>query len=168
VTAKDGALEAILEAKEEGLVEYIGITGHGLDVPKVFLEALNRFDFDTVLFPINFILYANQDYRESANALFAECETRDVGTMIIKSIARGPWGERNKTHTTWYRPFTDSEWIQKSINFALSQPITGICTAADVTLLPLVIDACEKYSPLNANGQEELIARADEFEQLFT
>jgi predicted aldo/keto reductase-like oxidoreductase len=168
VTAKGGALEAILEAKEEGLVQYIGITGHGLDVPKVFLEALNRFDFDTVLFPINFILYADQDYRESANALLAECANRDVGTMIIKSIARGPWGERNKTHTTWYRPFSDAEWIQKSINFALSQPITGICTAADVTLLPLVIDACEKYSPLNANGQEELIARADEFEQLFT
>jgi predicted aldo/keto reductase-like oxidoreductase len=168
VTAKGGALEAIIEAKDEGLLQYIGITGHGLNVPKVFLEALTRFDFDTVLFPLNFILYSNQVYRESANALLTECKQRDVGSMIIKPIARGPWGEREKTHTTWYRPFTDSEWIQKSINFALSQPITAICTAADVTLLPLVVDACKKYSPLNSNEQQDLIARADEFEQLFT
>ncbi len=168
VTAKGGALEAILEAKEEGLVQYVGITGHGLNVPMVFLEALTRFDFDTVLFPINFILYSNQVYRESTNALLAECKRRDVGTMIIKSIARGPWGEREKIHTTWYRPFTDLEWIQQSVNFVLSQPVTAICTVADVTLLPLVVDACEKYSPLNANEQQDLIARASEFEQLFT
>ena len=168
VTTKGGALEAILEAKEEGLVQHIGITGHGLEAPKVFLEALSRFDFDSVLFPLNFILYSNQDYQESAKALLAECKQRDVGTMIIKPIARGPWGEREKTHTTWYRPFTDSEWIQKSINFVLSQPVTAICTVADVTLLPLVVNACENYSPLNANEQQDLITRADEFEQLFT
>jgi predicted aldo/keto reductase-like oxidoreductase len=168
VTAKGGALEAILEAKEEGLVQYVGITGHGLEVPQVFLEALNRFDFDTVLFPINFILYANHAYRESANSLLAECKKRDVGTMIIKPIARGPWGEREKTHTTWYQPFTDHELIQKSINFALSQSVTGICTAADITLLPHVVDACENYSHMNNDAQQELIVRADEFEQLFT
>jgi aryl-alcohol dehydrogenase-like predicted oxidoreductase len=168
VTAKDGALQAILEAKEEGLTKHIGITGHGFEAPKVFLEALDRFDFDTVLFPVNFILYANQEYRESASALLDKCNESDVGTMIIKSIARGPWGERNKTHTTWYRPFTDKDWIQKSINFALSQPVTGICTAADVNLLPLVVDVCENFSPLDANDQQALIARADEFDQLFT
>lgn len=168
VTTKGGALEAILEAKDEGLVQYIGITGHGLNAPEVFLEALTRFDFDTVLFPINFILYSHQGYRESAKGLLTECNQRDIGSMIIKPIARGPWGEREKTHTTWYRPFNDPGWIQKSINFVLSQPVTAICTVADVTLLPLVVNACEKYSLLNANEQQDLIARASEFEQLFT
>ena len=70
--------------------------------------------------------------------------------MIIKSIARGPWGEKQKTHTTWYQPFTEKEWIQKGINFALSQPVTGICTAGDVSLLPDVLDACENFKELTS------------------
>jgi predicted aldo/keto reductase-like oxidoreductase len=168
ITRTGGAIDAVLRAKEEGLVKYIGITGHGLEVPGVFLEALRRFDFDSVLFPINFILYSNPDYRQRAEELLCQCKSLDIGTMIIKSIARGPWGEKHKTNTTWYRPFTEKEWIQKGINFALSQPITGICTAGDVSLLPDVIDACENYMELSSLEQEELISRAIDFEPLFS
>lgn len=88
VTGPGGALEAIKNAREERLTRYIGITGHGVSAPRIFLEALRRFDFDSVLFPINFIQYANKEYRRYAQELLRECRTRDVGTMIIKSIAR--------------------------------------------------------------------------------
>ena len=167
VTGPGGALEAIVEAKQEGLLDYVGITGHGLEAPEVFLEALERFEFDSVLFPINFILYENKNYRENAETLLKVCQERDIGTMIIKHIAKGPWGEGDKTHTTWYRPFTEAEWIQQGVNFALSQPVTGICTPGDVNLLPLAVEACEKFQAMGAERQVDLIAQTPQFQPLF-
>jgi predicted aldo/keto reductase-like oxidoreductase len=168
ITGSGGALESVLKARDEGLLANIGITGHGLDVPRIFLEALKRFHFDTVIFPLNFILHANQVYRQAAETLLAECARQDIGVMIIKSIAKGPWGDKQKKNTTWYEPFIDKEWIQKSVHFALSQPITGICTAADVTILPTIIEACESFEPMSIGEQEELISNASQFEPLFT
>ena len=167
VTAIGGALEAIIEAKEEGLLDYIGITGHGLEVPKVFLEAIERFDFDSILFPINFILYENSAYRDSAQALLETCKQRDIGSMVIKHIAKGPWGEDDQTHTTWYRPFDEKQWIQKCVDFVLSQPISGVCTPGDITLLPLVVDACQNFHPMDTVEQNELISKTHHFEHLF-
>lgn len=167
ITGKGGALEAVLKARDEGLIKYIGITGHGLGIPDVHLEALRRFDFDSVLFPINFVLYANPDYRKSAEELLVQCAKRNVGIMAIKSIARGPWGEGQKTNTTWYRPFTEESWIRKCIGFVLSQPVTGICTAGDVSLLPDILDACNKFKEVSIQGQKELLSQADKFEPLF-
>ncbi len=167
VTANGGALEAIIEAKEEGLLDYIGITGHGLEVPKVFLEAIDRFDFDSILFPINFILYENSKYRDDVQTLLQTCKQRDIGSMVIKHIAKGPWGDFEKTHTTWYRPFNEENWVQKCVDFALSQPISGICTPGDINLLPLVVDACQNFQPMNSLNQEELISQTHQFEQLF-
>lgn len=168
VTAAGGALEAIIEAKDEGLLDYIGITGHGLEVPDVFLTAIERFDFDSILFPINFILYENTAYREKAQVILQKCLEQEIGSMIIKHIAKGPWGDGDKTHTTWYRPFTEAEWIQKGVDFALSQPITGICTPGDISLLPLVVEACRKFQPMVPDQQSELISQTPQFQPLFT
>jgi len=167
-TGSGGALEAIREAQEAGLTRHIGITGHGVEAPTVFLEALERFDFDSVLFPINFILYANPEYRASANALLDVCREREVGTMIIKAVAKGPYGEKEPTHNTWYEPFTDPELIQGGVNFALSQDVTGICTPGDAHLLPEVLRACENYLALGPSQQEALIATGANYEPLFT
>jgi predicted aldo/keto reductase-like oxidoreductase len=167
VTGPGGALEAAVEAREEGLTRYIGITGHGLDVPAIFLEALRRFDFDSVLFPINFVQYANPEYRHTSEELLRQCQVKDVGVMVIKSIARGPWGDKSKNYSPWYEPFDDPDLIQKGVNFALSQPVTGICTAADVTLLPLILQSCENFRQISAEEQEQLIAKAADYEPLF-
>src|SRR5512136_639074 len=131
VTAPGGALEAVIEAREQGLTRHIGITGHGADAPAIYLEALRRFDFDSVLFPLNFVQYAHPTYRKNAEELVRQCRARDVGTMIIKSICRRPWGDQPRTHATWYKPLTDVEHIQRAVNFALSQDVTGLCTAGD-------------------------------------
>jgi aryl-alcohol dehydrogenase-like predicted oxidoreductase len=167
VTRRGGALEAILEARKAGLTRFVGITGHGVDSPKLFLEALHRFDFDTVLFPLNFVQFANPEFRRNAEELLRQCRAKDVGVMIIKSITRGPWGEQEHTHTTWYQPFEDPEHLQQAVNFALSQDVTGICTAGDTRLLPLVLEACEKFEPMGKEEQEALIATASQFEPLF-
>lgn len=167
VTAPGGALEAVIEARSEGLTDYIGITGHGNDAPAVFLEALHRYDFDTVLFPINFVQYANPDYRQNSEELLRQCREKDIGIMIIKTIAKIPWGERERTYNTWYEPFDDPQHIQQCVNFALSQDVTGLCTSADVTILPMFLDACERFEPMEAAHQEGLIATASDYETIF-
>jgi aryl-alcohol dehydrogenase-like predicted oxidoreductase len=167
VTARGGALEAVVAAREQGLTRFIGITGHGLQAPRVFLEALRQFDYDSVLFPINARLFADVDYRRSADALLRECRTRDVGVMAIKAITKAPWGDRPRTHTTWYEPFTEAAQIQRAVDFALSQDITGLCTVGDVTVLPLFLDACARFTPMTAAEQEATIADAMRYEPLF-
>jgi aryl-alcohol dehydrogenase-like predicted oxidoreductase len=167
VTGPGGALEAVLEARQADLTHFIGITSHGLEAPAVLMEGLRRFDFDSVLFSLNFVLYANPVYRRNAEELLRRCQARDVGVMIIKAIARGPWGDRPKTYDTWYEPFHEAAHIQRAVDFALSPAITGLCTAADVNLLPLFLKACERFTPMTAAQQEALIAKGTEYEPLF-
>lgn len=168
ITMQGGALEAFVEARQRGLIRYIGITGHGVDAPRIYLEALRRFDFDSVLFPLNFVQMAIPTYRQQAEALIAECKTKDVGTMIIKTITKRPWGDRPHTATTWYEPFDQSDLIQRAVNFGLSYEVTGLCTAGDTRILPLVLRACENFMQLNDSERERMIQSAQEYEPLFT
>ncbi len=162
-----GAIEALQQAREDGLTRFLGITGHGVEVPELFLQALERFDFDSVLFPINFVQYGDPDYRAQCEQLLQVCQEREVGTMIIKSITKAPWGDQEQTRITWYQPFEDRELIQAGVDFALSQPVTGICTVGDPGLLPAVLDACENHQPLSPQEQETWIENGKAFQPLF-
>ncbi len=166
-TQKGGSLEAVIEMREKGLTDYIGITGHGFHAPSVFIEALNRFDFDSVLFPINPALFADENYRKDALKLLDKCEQKDVGVMIIKSVAREPWGERTHTYHTWYMPYDQPKQIQESIDFVLSHKLTHICTPGDYRLLDMVFTACENYQPMDAKEQQALIENRSIFETIF-
>ena len=167
ITMKDGALEAFAAARREGLTKYVGITGHGIDAPKIYLEALRRFDFDSVLFPLNFVQMAIPEYRKYAEELIATCRAKDVGTMVIKAITKAPWGSRRQTATTWYEPFEDNEEIQRGVNFALSYDVTGLCTVGDTRILPRVIQACQNFSRLGDAEKEALIEWGRQLEPLF-
>ena len=168
ITMKGGALEAFEEARREGLIKFIGITGHGVNAPQIYLEALRRFDFDSILFPLNFVQMRNPEYRKYAEELIAECRAKDVGTMVIKTITKAPWGERQHTANTWYEPFDKMDEIQKGVNFALSYDMTGLCTAGDTRILPMVIQACEGFTRLNRDEIEEMIKSGEQYEPLFT
>ncbi len=168
VTMKGGALEAFVEARQRGLVNFIGITGHGVNAPQIYLEALRRFDFDSILFPLNFVQMANPEYRKYAEELIATCKAKDVGTMIIKTITKAPWGERQHTANTWYEPFDKMDEIQRAVNFGLSYEVTGLCTAGDTHILPMVLEACKNFTPLNEAQRNEMIQSADQYEPLFT
>jgi len=168
ITMKGGALEAFVKARREGLTKFIGITGHGAEAPKIYLEALRRFDFDTVMFLLNFVQMRHPEFRRNAEELIAACKVRDVGTLIIKSVTKAPWGERQHTATTWYEPFDKSDEIQRAVNFVLSHEISGLCTAGDVRVLPLVIKACENFSRLSKEEMEAMIESGKQYEPLFT
>jgi len=166
-TSQGGALKGVRKMRDEGLTKYIGITGHGMDTPAIFIEALSRFDFDSVLFPINPALFANETYREDAMTLLDLCQERDVGVMIIKSVAKEPWGEREQDYHTWYAPFDDEENIRKNVHFALSQKLAHICTPGDYRLLDKVFNACKTFKPMTEKEQEELIQAQSDLELIF-
>ncbi|MEK7838129.1 MAG: aldo/keto reductase [candidate division NC10 bacterium] len=166
-TAPGGALEALVEAREAGLVRWLGITGHTHDAPRTHLEALRRFDFDTVMFPLNFVLWADPRYREDAQALLEECRRRDVGVHIIKTVARDPWGDRPRTHTTWYEPFTDQAIIDQAVAFVLSRPVTTLCSVGDVSVLPRVLEAAERFQALEPPAEAALLATAGDYHSPF-
>ena len=166
-TSKGGALDGVRKMRDEGLTNFIGITGHGMDAPTIFIEALSRFDFDSVLFPINPALYAEDSYRENAAVLLDLCQEKDVGVMIIKSVAKEPWGDREQRYHTWYEPFEDREKIQKNVHFALSQKLAHICTPGDYRLLDRVFEACKSFKQMSEREQEKLIQDQSDLELIF-
>ena len=145
-TGPGGALEAAIEAKEEGLVGAIGITGHGHEAPATHLEALNRYPFDTVLTPWNYILSTDEDYRGDFEALVGEIKRQDAGLMTIKTISRRNWPTGDPTgdqrYATWYEPFDRQEYVDAAVSFVLSyEEITGLAMVGDVGLVPMMLDA---------------------------
>lgn len=156
-TAPGGALEALIEAREEGLIRHIGLTGHGLDAPVVQLEALARFPFDTLMFPLNHWLYAIPPYRENATRLLEVARQQDAGVQIIKAVAKGPWGEVERRYATWYEPHDTPEMITTCARFVLSQPVTALATPGDVRLLAAVLDAASGFTPMSPREQEAFI-----------
>jgi len=168
ITMNGGALEAVLDAQKAGLTKFIGITGHGADAPAIYLEALRRFDFDSVLFPLNFVQMANPAYRKNAEELIAVCREKQVGTMVIKTITKGPWQNEKHTATTWYEPFEKMDEIQRAVDFALSYDVTGLCTAGDTRILPLILKACQGFTPMDEAMRETMIESGKSFEPLFS
>ncbi len=151
-TGPGGALEAAIQAREEGLVGAIGITGHGHEAPATHLEALSRYPFDTVLTPWNFILSTDEDYRRDYEALVGEIKRQDAGLMTIKTISRRNWPHGDPTgdqrYTTWYEPFDSQEHIDAAVSFVLShEEITGIAMVGDVTLVPMMLEAEGRRMP---------------------
>jgi len=166
--APSGSLEAIVEARNEGLTQYLGITSHGLQAPAVLIEALNRFDFDSLLFTLNFQMWADEAYRRDVSRLMQIAAERDIGTMVIKTWARGPWAEKKHRYHTWYEPFDDAEMTEQALRFNLSQPVTGVISAGDARLLPMILDAAERFQPMDDAEQAALLARAGDYEPLFS
>ena len=155
--APGGPLEAILEARDEGLVEHIGITGHGWRSPATHAAALDRFPFATVMTSCNRMMYANPDYRRDWEALLAHCGGDDVGVHVLKATAKGPWGERTPTHHTWYEPVTSQADVDRAVAWVLRQPVTTLCSAGDLSLLPGILDAAERYRETEAEAADALL-----------
>ena len=140
-----GALEALIEAREQKLVRFIGVTGHDLTVGKMHLRSLARFDFDSVLLPYNYLLAQNPQYMADLNELQALCQQRNVAVQTIKSIARGPWGDKPHTHATWYEPLQDQQEIDAAVSFVLNRPGIFLNTSGDIHVLPKVLDAASRF-----------------------
>ncbi len=161
-----GALEAAIEAREEGLVRFIGVTGHGVNIAAMHKRSLERFDFDSVLLPYNYPMMQNPQYAADFEALMEICRERDVAVQTIKAITRAPWGSREQTRATWYEPLEDQEDIDKAVHWVLGRPGIFIDTVGDIALLPKVLDAASRYEA--PPKDEEMAELGEELEPLFT
>ncbi|MBA2285185.1 MAG: aldo/keto reductase [Ktedonobacteraceae bacterium] len=162
-----GALEAAVEAKQQGLIRAIGVTGHGLQIAASHRRSLERFDFDTVLLPYNYITMRNSYYHEQFNALLATCRERNVAVQTIKSIAYKPWLGRPHTHTTWYEPLTEQQDIDLAVHWVLSQPGIFLNTVGDIHLLPKVLDAASRFEDHPGDEALEALVKRSGMQPLF-
>jgi len=156
-----GALEAALAARDEGLVRFIGVTGHGLTVAHQHVRALERFPFDSVLAPCNPTILRDPVYGPDFSELVRVCVERGVAVQTIKAITRGPWGAVEPSAGTWYEPLTRQEDLDSAVWFVLGHPGVFLNTVGDRTLLPAVLDAAERFAgPPGDDEIERLIDRA--------
>jgi len=151
--APGGAVEALAAARDEGLVSHIGVTGHGLRIAGMHLRSLERFDFASVLLPVNFVLLDNPTYRSDVEELLTLCAERGVAVQTIKSIARGRWGDGATAHFSWYDPLTDPSAIARAVRFVLAHPQMFLNTTSDARLLPMVVAAAEGELSAPSDGE---------------
>ena len=157
--ARAGAVAAILAARDEGLTRWVGITGHEHTTPAAQLEALRRYDLDTVMFPVYPRLWADPDYRRDAEALLEYAAGHDVGVMAIKAAAARPWAGRPATADTWYEPWTEADDVARGVRFALSTPgVHAFCTPGDTRVLTAALTAAVDYAPLTPDERAAAIA----------
>ena len=140
-----GALEFLLEAKEKGLTKFIGITGHGLHTPRFHLQTLERYAFDTVLLPCNYLLMQDPTYAADFEKLLSHCREHQIAVQTIKAIARGYWGDKKWSHSTWYEPLTDEGAIAHCVHWVLSIPDIFLNTVGDLQELPKVLKAAAGF-----------------------
>jgi aryl-alcohol dehydrogenase-like predicted oxidoreductase len=140
-----GVIEAAAEAKKQGLVRGIGVTGHGLQIAATHRRSLERFDFDSVLLPYNYITMQNEYYAANFDALYATCAERNMAVQTIKSIAYQPWLGHERTRSTWYKPLENQQDIDMAVWWALARPRVFLNTVGDINVLPKVLDAASRF-----------------------
>ena len=158
-----GTLEAFVEAREKGLVRFLGVTGHGVKAPAMHLRSLERFDFDSVLLPYNHLLMRNPRYAADFEALVARCRERQVALQTMKAIARWPCRGSSKLYNTYfYEPLESQGAIDKAVHWVLGDPGVFLITAGDMQLLPKVLDAAARFEA--RPSEAEMAALAGELE----
>jgi aryl-alcohol dehydrogenase-like predicted oxidoreductase len=163
-----GALEAVIEARQEGLARFIGVTGHGLSAPVMHRRSLERFDFDSVLLPYNYMITTMPHYRDDFEATLALCQERNVAVQAIKGVLRRPWGEdAEHTRATWYEPLEEQAAIDAAVGWVLVRPGIFLLTPGDVELLPRVLDAASRFQAGPDEQEMRDLVAAQQMRSLF-
>jgi aryl-alcohol dehydrogenase-like predicted oxidoreductase len=163
-----GALEAAVEARDEGLVRFIGVTGHGVSVARMHLRSLERFPFDSVLLPYSYVQMRDERYASDFETLAAVCAEHGVAVQTIKSISLAPWDGREQTAATWYEPLREQDDIDLAVHWVLGRPGVFLNTVGDVTLLPRVLEAASRYELRPDDGVMDELASQRKLVPLFS
>jgi aryl-alcohol dehydrogenase-like predicted oxidoreductase len=162
-----GALEAAVEAKKQGLVKYIGVTGHGLYIAAMHLRSLKRFDFDSVLLPYNYVMQQNSKYMADFEALLKLCAERNVAVQTIKSLMRGPWGTTDRFASVWYEPLSEQADVDRAVHWVVGRPHIFLNTVGDIHLLPQVLDAASRFQQRTADSEMQALLDARRMSSMF-
>ncbi len=164
-----GALKAFIDAREKGLVRFLGVTGHGSKVPVIHKQSLERYDFDTVLLPNNFLQMQNPGYETHFTELIELCRERNVAVQTIKSIARRPWkNQTKKFNTHFYEPLEDQDAIDMSVHWAMGLQDSFVITAGDLHLLPKILDAADRYEKQPSNQEMKAMINEYDIQPIFS
>ncbi len=163
-----GALEAAIEARDQGLVRFLGVTGHGWDVARRHRESLERHPFDSVLLPYNFPMMSHPEYARDFEALLELCAERGVAVQTIKSVARRRWKETPERRFSWYEPLRDETSVRAAVHYVLQRPGIFLNTSSDTSLLPVVLDAAGDAVVPRSNADMAAIASVTAMEPLFS
>jgi aryl-alcohol dehydrogenase-like predicted oxidoreductase len=162
-----GVLEAALEARAQGLIRFIGVTGHDVPIAEMHLRSLARFGFDSVLLPYNYLMMQNPEYAAKFEQLLALCREQKAAVQTIKSLARREWGDTPKQGNTWYHPLTEQADIDLAVHWVLSRPDLFLITAGDMDLLPKILDAAGRFEAGPSEAEMEAMASRLEMEPRF-
>jgi len=162
-----GVIEAAMEARDQGLVKWIGVTGHGAQIAANHRRSLDRFDFDSVLLPYNFVTMELPYYAENFEALARTCAERRVAVQTIKSIAAKPWLGHDPSRTTWYQPLEAQSDIDLAVWWVLGRPGLYLNTVGDIDLLPRVLDAAERFAKRPTDSEMKTLLERSQTEPLF-
>lgn len=157
VLSDEGALTAIREAQEQGVVRYIGITSHD---PSTIMKALSAFDFDTVLLPVNYVLHTHPQPHNDFTPVLTVAKQRNLGVIAMKTVAKGPWPPGERSYRCWYQPFDTGREVEEAVRFTLSQAVTTAATCSDLRIAKLMLDVAEQFSPMDAAEQAALCQNA--------
>jgi aryl-alcohol dehydrogenase-like predicted oxidoreductase len=163
----DGVLKAAVEAKETGLTRFIGVTGHGLMAAAMHIRSLERYPFDSILLPWNYILFKETRYNREFNALLEVCKDRNVAFQTIKSITRGPWAKKKRSRNTWYEPLEAQGDIDRAVSWILGQGYMFLNSASDTELLPRVLDSASRFTGQPSDEEMEGMVEKSSMSRLF-
>ncbi len=162
-----GALEALVEAREQGLTRFIGVTGHDVSVAAMHKRSLERFDFDSVLLPYNYVMMQNPQYAADFESLLAVCQKRNVAVQTIKGVCRRPWGDKPHSRATWYEPLEDQTAIDKTVHWILSRPGIFLNMAADIHIVPRILDAGSRFQAAPSDTEMKALLEEQAIAPLF-
>ena len=163
-----GVLEYLIEARDQGLVRFIGVTGHDVAVARMHQKSLERYDFDSVLLPLNYLMMQNPIYAGGFQEVLRLAEERNFAVQTIKSITRRPYLPDQRTHATWYEPLTDQESVDKAVHWVLGQEGIFLNTVGDITVLPKVLDAASRFDERPSDEAMQSMVKEWAMEPLFT
>ena len=165
----EGTIQAFIEARDKGLVRFLGVTAHGSKSAVMHIRSLERFDFDSVLLPYNYLMMQNTRYASEFNELIELCKKRNVAVQTIKSIARRPWSDLPRTYNTYfYEPLETQDAINKSVHWALGLDDSFLITAGDMKLLPKMLDAAKQFKRKPSEIEMNKLVEDFDIQQIFT
>jgi aryl-alcohol dehydrogenase-like predicted oxidoreductase len=163
-----GALEAFVEAREQGLVRYLGVTGHGMQVTDFHKRSLAAFDFDSILLPYNPLMMRDKHYAAGFNDLVSTCQERNTAVQTIKSIMHTPWKKgEEQTRSTWYRPLEEQGQVDTLVHWVLSNTNVFLNSVGDIHVLPKVLDAASRFDAASEQADFEAAIAEIHFETIF-
>ena len=159
-----GALETFVAAREKGLIRFIGFSAHSEEVA---LAALDRFPFDSVLFPFNFTCLHQGNFGPK---IYAKAEAKGVGLLALKALARCPWpqgADRSAYSKCWYQPLTDLRESEIGLRFTLSKNITAAVTPGEEAMFRRALEIASRFTPLSVEEEEEAKRMAASLQPIF-